>query len=63
VEIVVQVNGKLRAVVKVPVDAQEDTVKSIVLAQEKVTKALENKKLQKVVYVKNKLINLVVRDG
>jgi leucyl-tRNA synthetase len=63
VEIVVQVNGKLRAVVKVPIDAQEDAVKSIVLAQEKVTKALENKKLQKVVYVKNKLINLVVRDG
>jgi leucyl-tRNA synthetase len=63
VEIAVQVNGKLRAVVKVPIDAQEDTVKSIVLAQEKVAKALENKKLQKVVYVKNKLINLVVSDG
>jgi leucyl-tRNA synthetase len=63
VEIAVQVNGKLRAVVKVPIDAQEDAVKSIVLAQEKVIKALENKKLQKVVYVKNKLINLVVRDG
>jgi leucyl-tRNA synthetase len=62
VEIAVQVNGKLRAVVKVPIDAQEDAVKSIVLAQEKVAKALENKKLQKVVYVKNKLINLVVRD-
>jgi Leucyl-tRNA synthetase len=63
VEIAVQVNGKLKAVIKVPVDAQEDAVKSIVLAQEKVAKALENKKLQKVVYVKNKLINLVVRDG
>jgi Leucyl-tRNA synthetase len=63
VEIAVQVNGKLKAVIKVPIDAQEDAVKSIVLAQEKVAKALENKKLQKVVYVKNKLINLVVRDG
>jgi leucyl-tRNA synthetase len=63
VEIAVQVNGKLRAVVKVPIDAQEDTVKSIALAQEKVVKALENKKLQKVIYVKNKLINLVVSDG
>ncbi len=62
VEVAVQVNGKLKAVVKVPVDAQEDTVKSIALAQEKVAKALENKKLQKVIYVKNKLINLVVRD-
>jgi leucyl-tRNA synthetase len=63
VEIAVQVNGKLRAVVKVPIDAQEDAVKSIVLAQEKVAKALENKKLQKIIYVKNKLINLVVGDG
>jgi leucyl-tRNA synthetase len=62
VEVAVQVNGKLKAVIKVPIDAQEDTVKSIALAQEKVTKALENKKLQKVVYVKNKLINLVVKD-
>ncbi len=62
VEVAVQVNGKLKAVIKVPVDAQEDTVKSIALAQEKVAKALENKKLQKVIYVKNKLINLVVRD-
>jgi len=63
VEVAVQVNGKLKAVIKVPIDAQEDTVKSIALAQEKVAKALENKKLQKVVYVKNKLINLVVGDG
>jgi Leucyl-tRNA synthetase len=63
VEVAVQVNGKLKAVIKVPVDAQEDTVKSIALAQEKVAKALENKKLQKVIYVKNKLINLVVSDG
>jgi Leucyl-tRNA synthetase len=62
VEVAVQVNGKLKAVIKVPIDAQEDTVKSIALAQEKVVKALENKKLQKVVYVKNKLINLVVGD-
>jgi leucyl-tRNA synthetase len=62
VEVAVQVNGKLKAVIKVPIDAQEDTVKSIALAQEKVAKALENKKLQKIVYVKNKLINLVVRD-
>ena len=62
VEVAVQVNGKLKAVIKVPIDAQEDTVKSIALAQEKVAKALENKKLQKVIYVKNKLINLVVRD-
>jgi leucyl-tRNA synthetase len=62
VEVAVQVNGKLKAVIKVPIDAQEDAVKSIALAQEKVAKALENKKLQKVVYVKNKLINLVVRD-
>jgi Leucyl-tRNA synthetase len=63
VDIAVQVNGKLKAVIKVPIDAQEDTVKSIALAQEKVAKALENKKLQKVIYVKNKLINLVVSDG
>jgi leucyl-tRNA synthetase len=62
VEVAVQVNGKLKAVIKVPINAQEDTVKSIALAQEKVAKALENRKLQKVIYIKNKLINLVVRD-
>ncbi|WP_448588302.1 class I tRNA ligase family protein [Thermocrinis sp.] len=59
-EIPVQINGKLRSVVKVPVDAEEDTVKSIVLSDEKVRKYLDGKEPKKVIYVKNKLISLVV---
>lgn len=58
--IVVQVNGKLRGRVTVPVDAGEDSVKSVAFADEKVTAFLEGKAPKKVIYVPGKLLNIVV---
>lgn len=63
VEIPVQINGRLRAVIKIPAEADEETVKSIALSEEKVRKFLNGKEIKKVIYVKNKLLNLVVKDG
>jgi len=63
VEIPVQINGKLRGVIEIPVDAEEEEVKSIALSNERIAKFLDGKKVVKVIYVKNKLLNLVVRDG
>lgn len=60
VDIPVQVNGKLRAVIKAPIDADEETVKSIALSNEKIAQALKGKEIRKVVYVKNRLLNFVV---
>ncbi len=57
--IVVQVNGKLRARLTVLVGADQDTVLEMALADERVARALEGKQPKKVVYVPDKLLNVV----
>jgi len=52
-----------RQVITLPVDADEQTAKSTALSNEKVRKFIDGKEIKKVIYVKNKLINLVVGDG
>ena len=61
VEIPVQVNGKTRAVVKVPAEATEEEVMEIVLKEPKVKKALEGKEVVKFIYRPKRIVNLVVR--
>ncbi len=61
VEIVVQVNGKMRGRVEVPNDADEDTVVAAAKKTGNVTRHLENKTIRKVIYVPGRLLNLVVR--
>ncbi|NPB05290.1 MAG: class I tRNA ligase family protein [Aquificae bacterium] len=61
VEIPVQVNGKVRAKVVVPVGASQEEVLKAATAHPSVAKHLEGKELKKVVYVPNRLINLVVK--
>jgi leucyl-tRNA synthetase len=60
VEIVVQVNGKLRTRLNVPAGAAESLVRDAALADEHVQRFVAEKPLRKVIYVPNKLINLVV---
>ena len=59
-EIVVQVNGKLRGRVAVPVDAQEDKVREIALADAAVARHVGGKAVKKVIVVPGKLVNIVV---
>ncbi|WP_457681058.1 leucine--tRNA ligase [Thermovibrio sp.] len=61
VELPVQVNGKVRGVITVPVDADEDFVREAALSLDKVKKALEGKKIVKFIYVPGRIVNLVVR--
>ncbi len=58
--VVVQVNGKVRGQVKVPVDTAESVVMSKVQAEETLQKWIRDKKITKVFYVPNRLINLVL---
>jgi len=60
IELVVQVNGKLRSRVSVPVDASEDRVRELALADEAVQRHVAGKEIRKVIYVPGKLINIVV---
>jgi leucyl-tRNA synthetase len=58
-ELVVQVNGKLRGRVTVPASATEEGIKTAALADEHVSKFVD-KPIRKVIYVPGKLINIVV---
>lgn len=61
-ELVVQVNGKLRARVMAPTDASEDEITTLATGNESVQKFLVEKLIVKTIIVPNKLVNLVVRD-
>ncbi len=61
VEIAVQVLGKLKGRVMIPAEAEQDAVMEIVSADEKIKPLLEGKNVVKVIYVKGKLINLIVK--
>ncbi len=60
-EVPVQVNGKLRAVVKLPLDAGSEDMQRAALAESKVQAAIAGKQVVKVVVVPGKLINIVVK--
>ncbi|KKQ35773.1 MAG: Leucine-tRNA ligase [Candidatus Nomurabacteria bacterium GW2011_GWB1_37_5] len=60
VKIVVQVNGKVRTEINIQNDASEDSVKEIVMKNDVVQKWVENKPVRKFIYIKNKLVNIVV---
>ena len=61
IEIPVQINGKLRSRIVVPVDAGEDFVSEHALADEKVQAAITGKQVVKKIYVPGKLVNIVVK--
>jgi leucyl-tRNA synthetase len=61
IEIVVQVNGKVRTRLTVAADAPEDAVRERALADEKVRASLDGKQVVKAIVVPGKLVNLVVR--
>jgi leucyl-tRNA synthetase len=60
IEVVVQVNGKLRGRVSVATGAGDDVVKAAALADENVRKFFEGREPKKVIVVKGKLVNVVV---
>ena len=60
IEIPVQVNGKLRAVVKVSVTAAQAEVQALALAHADVKPFIDGKTVKKVIFVPKRLLNLVV---
>ncbi len=59
--VVIQVNGKLRSSISVPVDMDQEELKSMCLNDEKVKKHIQGKKVVKMIAVPQKLVNIVVR--
>jgi leucyl-tRNA synthetase len=60
-EFPVQVNGKLRAVLKAPIDATREQLEHIVLSDEKVKAAIAGKEMIKLIVVPGKLLNILVK--
>jgi leucyl-tRNA synthetase len=61
VEVVLQVNGKVRSRIEVAMDTTDKELEALCLADENVRRYLNGKKLVKVIAVKNKLVNVVVQ--
>jgi leucyl-tRNA synthetase len=60
VKIVVQINGKVRAEIMIPVDSEEEVVKAQALSNEIVAKYVNGMIPKKIIYVKNRLVNIVI---
>lgn len=61
IEIVCQINGKVKSKLTIPTDAAKDDVIALAKADEAIVKAAEGKNIVKEIYVPNKLVNLVVK--
>lgn len=61
VEIVVQINGKIRARLSVPTDIESDKAIALAKNDEGIADALEGKNIIKEIYVKGKLVNIVAK--
>jgi leucyl-tRNA synthetase len=61
IEIPVQINGKLRGLIVVPVDSSKEVIEQRALSEEKIKAAVAGKQVVKVIVVPGKLANIVVR--
>ena len=60
-ELAVQVNGKVRGRIVVPLDAKDDDVRRLALAEPRVAELVNGKQVQKLVVVPGRLVSLVVK--
>ena len=61
VNVMIQVNGKIRDKVTVPLDCDEETVKAEALGREKVRQLLADRQVVKMIFVRNKMLSIVCR--
>ena len=61
IEIAVQVNGKIKAKLNIPVDAEQKEVLALAKADENVAKAINSMNIVKEIYVKGRIVNIVVK--
>jgi len=60
IKIVVQVNGKVRTEIMIKVENNEEGIKKQAISDKTILKYIEGKDIKKVIYVKNRLVNIVV---
>jgi leucyl-tRNA synthetase len=60
IELVVQINGKLRSKLMIPAGLSDDNIKERALQDNRIAGYVQNKSLKKIIIVKGKLINIVL---
>jgi leucyl-tRNA synthetase len=60
--IVIEVNGKVRSKVEVPVDLEEEEIKERAQLEERVRRYIKDKKIKEIIYVPKRLVNIVVEE-
>ena len=56
----IQINGKKRGLIKIERDLDEKNIYDLILKNEKIKKYLTEVKIKKKIYIKNRLINLII---
>jgi leucyl-tRNA synthetase len=62
IELVIQVNGKVRSKIMIPQGLTEDTIQKVALDEEKIRNIIETKTIKKVIVVRGKLVNIVTGE-
>ena len=60
INLVIQINGKKRGLIQTKMDKTENELMKIIREDEKIMKYIENGKIKKSIFIKNKLINLII---
>ena len=60
INFVIQINGKKKEIIKVKKDIDEKTIMELIKKDDKMIKSFNNKKINKVFFVKNRLINILL---
>ncbi|MFH1656180.1 MAG: class I tRNA ligase family protein [Candidatus Nealsonbacteria bacterium] len=60
IDLIVQINGKVRDKIEVKIGISEEEAKEIVLKQDKIKKWIDDKKIKKIIFVPGKIINFVI---
>jgi leucyl-tRNA synthetase len=59
-ELIIQINGKMRDKIKMPIDISQENAEKLVMKQEKIKQILNGQIPKKVIFVKNRLMNIVI---
>tara|TARA_B100000767_G_C19709767_1_gene512227 strand:+ start:1 stop:1239 length:1239 start_codon:yes stop_codon:yes gene_type:complete len=62
IKLAVQINGKTRDIITIKKDLTESEIGKIILKESKAEKYIKNKKIIKIIFVKNKIINYIITD-
>jgi leucyl-tRNA synthetase len=62
INLVIQINGKTRDVIKLKKGTDKDKIKKIIMIESKVKKYLDNKEIIKIIFVQDKIINYIVKN-